>query len=77
MASNPPLSAPPLRYGGIIGSGEYNAQGMISPANAFVEPDGAPTAVSFRFLHSMFNCIQHLESEVATLQQRLANAGIP
>lgn len=68
---------PAPRYGGVIGSGEYTAQGMISPANPFVETDGTPTSVSFRFLHSMFNCIQHLEQEVVTLQQRLLNAGIP
>lgn len=74
MASNP---LPSPRYGGMIGSGEYTAQGMITPRE-FVDPlSGDLTAVSFRFLNSMFNCIRHLESEMATLQQRLANAGIP
>lgn len=74
MASNP---VPGTRYGGMIGSGEYTAQGMITPSD-FVDPlSGNLNPVSFRFLNSMFNCIRKLESEMATIQQRLANAGIP
>ena len=72
MAANPPTQ----RYGGVIGSGEYTAQGMIT-AMDFVDPEGNLAPTSFRFLNSMFSCIHRLESEVATLQQRLANAGIP
>ena len=71
------MSSPVRRMGGMIGSGEYTAQGMISPSN-FVDPlSGDLVPISFRFLNSMFNCIRHLESEMATIQQRLANAGIP
>lgn len=71
------MSSPVRRMGGMIGSGEYTAQGMIPAAN-FVEPiSGDLVPVSFRFLNSMFNCIRHLESEMATIQKRLANAGIP
>lgn len=68
---------PTQRYGGMIGSGEYTAQGMITPRDPFVDTDGTLTAANFRFLNSLFNCVHRLESEVATLQQRLANAGIP
>lgn len=69
--------APAPRYGGTIGQGEYTAQGMIT-AIGFVDPlSGDLAPVSFRFLNSLFNCVHRLESEVATLQQRLANAGIP
>lgn len=66
------------RYGGQIGGGsEYTAQGMIT-ASDFVDPlSGNLNPVSFRFLNSLFNCLRKLEAEVATLQQRLANAGIP
>lgn len=77
--SAPPRSAPPApgtRYGGMIGSGEYTAQGMVSILD-FVDGEGNLNAVSFRFLNSLFNCVHRLESEVATLQQRLTNAGIP
>ena len=75
MATRPPrINAE--RYGGMIGSGEYTAQGMISTLD-FVDAEGNLNALSFRFLNSLFNCIHKLESEVATLQQRLANAGIP
>lgn len=75
MASRPPATPGP-RMGGMIGAGEYTAQGMI-PQAGFVDATGDLAPVSFRFLNSMFNCIRHLEGEVATLQQRLANAGIP
>ena len=69
--------APGPRSGGTIGQGEYTSQGMITPAD-FVDPlSGNLTPVSFRFLNSMFNCIRKAEAEIATLQQRLANAGIP
>lgn len=70
-------ASPSPRYGGTIGAGEYTAQGMITPGDFVDPPSGDLTAVSFRFLNSLFNCIRKLESEVATLQQRLANAGIP
>ena len=70
-------ASPSPRIGGTIGAGEYTAQGMIPPSN-FVDPlSGDLAPVSFRFLNSLFNCVRKLESEVATLQQRLANAGIP
>lgn len=52
-------------------------QGMIAPGDDFVEGDGALTPVSFRFLWGVYQSIAKLQAEVATLQQRLANAGIP
>lgn len=71
------MASPSPRLGGAIGSGQYAAQGMIAPSNPFVEADGTLNAVSFRFLHSLFAEIQALQNQVATLQQRLLNAGIP
>jgi hypothetical protein len=50
---------------------------MIASANRFVDSDGMLTDASWRFLYSLFNRISRLETEVQTLQQRLANAGIP
>lgn len=47
--------------------GRYASQGMITPMQ-FVQPNGDLTAVSFRFLHSMFAAIQQLEGAVTTLQ---------
>jgi hypothetical protein len=47
--------------------GRYASQGMISP-NGFVQPTGDLTAISFRFLHSLFSAIQQLEGQVTTLQ---------
>ena len=44
-----------------------SAQGMISPQQ-FVQPSGDLTAVSFRFLNSLFRSIQQLEGQVTTLQ---------
>ena len=71
------MASPSPRMGGQIGQGEYTAQGMITSID-FVDPlTGNLAPVSFRFLNSLFNCVHRLESEVATLQQRLANAGIP
>ena len=67
----------PTRYGGSIGGGEYTGQGMIAPLNPFVDGTGVLTPVNFRFLHSLFLCVQNLEQEVDTLKQRLATAGIP
>lgn len=69
-----PLPRP--RIGGMIGGGEYTAQGMIAAID-FVDAAGDLTPVSFRFLNSLFRNIQQLQQDVATLQQRLANAGIP
>lgn len=71
MASNP------LPYGGTIGApGQYAAQGMIGP-NEFVAPlSGDLTAISFRFLNSLFTSIKQLETQVAALQQRLTAAGL-
>lgn len=60
-----------------IGEGRYASQGMIAPGNPFVESDGTLTGVSFRFLFGLFNQINDLQNAVTTLQQRLANAGIP
>jgi len=39
----------------------FAAQGLISPRNAFVEPTGEPTPVSFRFLESIFNAVGDLQ----------------
>jgi hypothetical protein len=50
---------------------------MIAPLNPFVDAGGLLTGVSFRFLFELFHNINQLQSEVQTLQQRLANAGIP
>lgn len=55
------------RIGGSIGAGEYAGQGMLAPMNNFVDATGTLTPVSFRFLHSLFRCIQDLEEEVAAL----------
>lgn len=71
------MSSPTPRYGGTIGAGEYTSQGMITPGGFVDSLSGDLTPVSFRFLNSMFNCIRRAEAEIATLQQRLANAGIP
>lgn len=71
------MASPSPRIGGSIGGGEYAGQGMVAPMNNFVDATGTLTPVSFRFLHSLFRCIQDLEEEVDTLKQRLATAGIP
>lgn len=39
----------------------FAAQGLISPRNAFVEPTGEPTPVSFRFLESIFHAVGDLQ----------------
>ena len=44
-----------------------STQGMISPQQ-FVQPSGDLTAVSFRFLNSLYRSIQQLEGQVTTLQ---------
>ena len=69
-----PLSAPPD-----IGIGQgLNTQGMISPANAFVDmPGGTLNAVSFRFLFSLLQQINVLQREITTLNTRLQSANIP
>lgn len=54
----------------------YASQGMVGPAG-FVGPEGELTDVAYRFLHSLFLSISQLQQDVATIQQRLANAGIP
>lgn len=43
------------------------SQGMITPQQ-FVQPSGDLTAVSFRFLNSLFRAIQQLEGQMTTLQ---------
>jgi len=43
---------------------------MISPSQ-FVEQSGDLTAVSFRFLSSLFNKINDLQAQVNTLKTRL------
>jgi hypothetical protein len=60
-----------------MSEGRYASQGMIAPVNPFVDGDGTLTGVSFRFLYGLFSQINDLQNQVATLQQRLANAGIP
>lgn len=71
---------PPISRAGIrptaLGQGRYSTQGMISQLD-FVDGNGNLTAVSFRFLNSLFESVQRLQAEVQTLQQRLTNAGIP
>lgn len=56
---------------------DVTTQGMISPVNQFVDPaTGMLLPVSFRFLYGLFSAINNLNAQVATLQQRLTNAGI-
>jgi hypothetical protein len=45
----------------------WASQGMIGPQQ-FVQPSGDLTAVSFRFLNSLYRAIQQLEGQVTTLQ---------
>ena len=75
MSGQPPLSrtVEPVA----MSEGRYASQGMISPSNPFVDAGLNLTGVSFRFLYGLFSQINDLQNEVATLQQRLANAGIP
>lgn len=70
--SGQPRSAPPSRTVQPVAmtQGPYASQGMIAPNNPFVDTDGNLTAVSFRFLHGLFQ-------QINDLQQRLTNAGIP
>lgn len=72
MSAPPPRSAPPSRTVQQVSmtQGPYASQGMIAPNNPFVDTDGNLTAVSFRFLHGLFQ-------QINDLQQRLTNAGIP
>ena len=57
--------------GGIHATGGPSAiQGMIGPMQ-FVQPGGDLTPVSFRFLASMFQAIQQLQTTAATLQARV------
>ena len=77
--SGQPRSVPPRRtvQPVAMAEGRYASQGMIAPSNPFVEGEGTLTGVSFRFLHGLFQQINDLQNAVTTLQQRLANAGIP
>ena len=70
--SGQPRSVPPRRTVQPVAmtQGPYASQGMIAPNNPFVDGGGNLTAVSFRFLHGLFQ-------QINDLQQRLANAGIP
>lgn len=52
-------------------------QGMVSPSDGFVEPDGTLTPIAFRFTWGVYQAIMQLKADVATIQQRLTNAGIP
>jgi hypothetical protein len=59
--------ARPVGEGVSMAAGRYASQGMIGPAQ-FVQPNGDLTAVSFRFLNSLFRSIQDLQGQVTTLQ---------
>lgn len=48
----------------MVGSGRYASQGMIAPNNPFVDGDGNLTAVSFRFLHGLFQQLSDLQNAV-------------
>ena len=57
--------------GGVHATGGlYATQGMIGAAD-FVQPGGDLTPVSFRFLASMFQAIQQLQTAAATLQTQV------
>jgi hypothetical protein len=51
--------------------------GMISPGNPFVQPDGTPTPVSFRFLAEMYREVSNARADIDAILARLATAGIP
>lgn len=76
--SAPPRRAPPGRtvQPVAMAEGQYASQGMIAPNNSFTDTDGMLTAVSFRFLHGLFQQINDLQNQVAAVQQRLTAAGI-
>lgn len=60
-----------------VPSANVTTQGMISPGDMFTDPaTGMLTPVSFRFLFGLFNNITQLQTQIATLQQRLTNAGL-
>lgn len=69
----PPLARSLPQTG--VGAG-LNTQGMISPANPFVNPDGTLSPPSFRFLFSLLQAIVDLQNEVTVLQQRLTAGGL-
>lgn len=71
--ATPPLSRSIPQSG--IGEG-LNVQGMISPANPFIAPDGTLAPASFRFLFSLLQAIVNLQDEITTLQNRLTAAGL-
>ena len=52
-------------------------QGMVAPANAFTDQNGALTPAAFRFLFTVFNAVNTLQTQVTELNTRLTNAGIP
>lgn len=55
--------------------GELTSQGMLAPINDFVDSAGNLTAVSFRFLYSLWADIQALKASTSVLQlQALVNA---
>lgn len=62
MASNPPVTRTVPRV--MIGQGRYASQGMISPANVFVNSDGTLTGISFRFLYGLFQQLSDLQSAI-------------
>lgn len=72
MSGAAPRIVPPTMQTG----GTYADQGMISPANMMVNPDGTPTPITFRFLFSMLNSINSLQAQINTINQRLADANI-
>ena len=76
--SGQPRSVPPRRTVQPVAMplGQYASQGMIAPNNSFVDNDGMLTAVSFRFLHGLFQQINDLQNQVNGLQQRLAAGGL-
>jgi len=51
-----------------------NAQGMISPVNAFVNAQGQPNPVSFAFLFNLFSNAQSLLAQMTQAQADIATA---
>lgn len=51
--------------------------GMIAPSNAFVDPAGQLTGLSFRFLFEVWQAVNSLQAQINTINQRLTTAGIP
>ena len=76
--SGQPRSVPPRRtvQPVAMAEGPYASQGMIAPNNPFVDGGGNLTAVSFRFLHGLFQQINDLQNQVTSVQQRLTAGGL-